>query len=129
MAKSEVEQYLNYCATMDWKQTITDYPTDLFHKLEKDSNDGTQWNKQLTSYAKCQNIKGLWKYLDVLQWWNDFGRQYYPHVMMVASIALGRPYSNAQQEQDFSMATWFDGNLVQRQKPGTLGHEGPSFKA
>ena len=36
---------------------------------------------------------------------------------MVAAVNLARPYSNAQQECDFSMATWFDRNLVWRQKP------------
>ncbi|KAL7567925.1 hypothetical protein ACA910_019638 [Epithemia clementina (nom. ined.)] len=39
---------------------------------------------------------------------------------MVAAIQLARPYSNAQQERDFSLATWFDGNLVQKQRPETL---------
>ena len=39
---------------------------------------------------------------------------------MVAAINLARRYSNPQQEHDFSIATWFDGNLVQRQKPLTL---------
>ena len=46
---------------------------------------------------------------------------------MVAAINLARPYSNAQQEHDFSMATWFDGNLVQRQKPLTLEEEAGWF--
>ena len=40
--------------------------------------------------------------------------------MMLAAINKARPYSNAHQECDFSMATWFDSNLFQRQKPQTL---------
>ena len=119
MATSEVTSYLMYAKTMNWKEVISAHPSPLFQSIGQKDKD-LPWTRQLVSYAVHKNIKELWKLFDVLNWWNDFGRQHYPHVMMVASVTLARPYSNAQQERDFSLATWFDGNLVQKQKPATL---------
>ena len=71
-----------------------------------------QWWKQLKRYTNHNSINEFWQYFNVMQWWNEFGWEHYPCIMMVAAINLARPYSNEQQECDFSMATWFDGKLV-----------------
>ena len=117
---SEVSHFLMFCHGMNWLETIRKYPTDLFKEECWKHMEGKQWWKQCRSYATHNNINELWQYSIAMQWWNGFGRQYDAHVMMVAAINLARPYSNAQQKCDVSMATWFGGYLVQRQKPKML---------
>ena len=83
-------------------------------------DEGIQWWKQFKSYTRHNKVNELWQYFNVREWWNSVGQQYHPNIKMVAAINLVRPYSTVQQEHDFSMATCYGRNLVQRQKNLTL---------
>jgi hAT family C-terminal dimerisation region len=123
LAQSEVNKYINYCTTMDWEETIINNPTvQLKNDQERATKDGNQeeWRKKFKGFVNTKNIIQLWQYFDLLGWWKTFGKMNFPNIAMAAAITLARPYTNASQERDFSMATWFDGNLFQNQKPEKL---------
>lgn len=122
-ARSEVTKYIHYCTTMDWEDTITNHQTNVY-KTEYETavrgGSGDEWMKNFKNAVKALNIVKIWQYFDLLSWWTVNGKVAFPHVAMAAAVTLARPYTNASQERDFSMATWFDGNLVQQQKPEIL---------
>ena len=47
-------------------------------------------------------------------------RHKFPLLFPLATIVLGKTYTNAYQEHCFSLASWFDSNLMQCQKAETL---------
>ena len=44
----------------------------------------------------------------------------FPLLFPLATMVLGKPYTNAYQERCFSLASWFDSKLMQCQKAETL---------
>ena len=47
-------------------------------------------------------------------------RHKFPLLFPLATIVLGKTYTNAYQERYFSLASWFDSKLMQCQKAETL---------
>jgi hypothetical protein len=123
LARSEVTKYIHYCTTMDWEEIIMKNQTVVLkNDQEKATKDGKadEWRKKFKGFVSLKNIIQIWQYFDLLGWWKTYGKMAFPNIAMAAAITLARPYTNASQERDFSMATWFDGNLVQSQKPEVL---------
>ena len=83
------------------------YPTKNFKEDIGKHDEGVQRWKQFKTYTKHNNVNELWQYLNVMEWWNGVGQQYHPNFQVVAAINLARPYSNTQQEHDFSMSPGF----------------------
>jgi hypothetical protein len=108
---------------MDWEEIITKNQTDILNNHQekaKKSGNLPDWQKNFKAYVKTKNIIHLWQYFDILGWWRNYGKVAFPNIAMAAAVTLARPYTNASQERDFSMATWFDGKLCQSQKPEIL---------
>ena len=108
-----VNRYLDHCVSLDYELLLRKYPAKGVKMLPWEKNKLKVWFHQ-------KNVSHLWKHFDVLEWWNDFGRTSFPDILPVAAVALAKPYTNAQQERDFSKASWFDGKLKQKQLPETL---------
>jgi hAT family C-terminal dimerisation region len=52
---------------------------------------------------------------DIMEWWEESGKQVYPLIYPVACCILALPDSNGDQERTFSSATWMDGDLNTKQ--------------
>jgi hypothetical protein len=112
-AKEQVKAYLLYMEDVNWDSLITKWLTDdgrEYHaKMAKCSIKKKDWKK----WCRRKDIISLWRFFDVLAWWNIVGRSTYPLMFPVACVSLGKPFTNAEQERNFSMASWFNGNLTQ----------------
>lgn len=124
-----LQRYLDYCnesfvntdrtTVVDkWQELFEKYPSAIFKKDKKDNEAEVQSLKNL-------RVNVIWHYQIVLSWWNYEGRQVFPNILPTAMIALGKPYTNAQQERVFSKVTWMDGKLRQSQSMDTLNKRVP----
>ncbi|CAB9531903.1 expressed unknown protein [Seminavis robusta] len=52
---------------------------------------------------------------DIMEWWEDTGKEEFPLLYPIACIVLALPESNGDQERTFSGATWMDGKLNSKQ--------------
>ncbi|KAL3659262.1 hypothetical protein V7S43_015840 [Phytophthora oleae] len=50
----------------------------------------------------CWSLQGLFKHVDVCQWFREVGAKQFPSIVALARIWLGRLSSNAFQERVFS---------------------------
>ncbi|ETO59339.1 hypothetical protein F442_22184 [Phytophthora nicotianae P10297] len=64
---------------------------DLSSAMTTDSRNGMCWS-----------LLGLYKHVDVLQWFRDEGESLYPSMALLARIHLGKISSSAFQERVFS---------------------------
>ena len=116
----EVNSYLSNVATLDWAKLIHDFPSKLHIEFSKQSLQDAKTKKEWDlSIKKCKVTK-VWKHFDVLKWWGTDARHKFPLLFPLATIVLGKPYTNAYQEHCFSLASWFDSKLMQCQKAETL---------
>ena len=72
-----------YCKEMNWFNTVKKHPTVVFNEESQKHKDTLEWWEDVEDEAFNFNIKGLWQYFG-MQWWNEFGHQYYPHIIMLA---------------------------------------------
>ena len=57
---------------------------------------------------------------DIMEWWEDYGKDKFPRIYMIACLILALPDSNGSQERTFSACTWMDGKLKKNQGEGTF---------
>jgi hypothetical protein len=123
-ARDQVKDYLELVEGLDWASIISTYPTPDFHKYQaetrKKSRNNPRLKKELNDWCKYRDIISLWKFFNVLQWWHTYGRVKYPLIFPVACVSLGKPYTNAAQERNFSLASWFNCILMQSSKDVTF---------
>ena len=116
----EIISYLSHVATLYWAKLIHDFPSKLHIDFAKQSLQDAKTKKEWDlSIKKCKVTK-VWKHFDVLKWWGTDARHKFPLLFPLATIVLGKPYTNAYQECCFSLASWFDSKLMQCQKAETL---------
>ena len=116
----EIISYLSHVATLDWAKLIHNFPSKLHIDFSKRSLPDAKTKKEWDlSIKKCKVTK-VWKHFDVLKWWGTDARHKFNLLFPLATIVLGKPYTNAYQERCFSLASWFDSKLMQCQKAETL---------
>ena len=107
-------------ATLDWAKLIHDFPSKLHIDFSKRSLQDAKTKKEWDLSIKKRKVTKVWKHFDVLKWWGTDARHKFPLLFPLATIVLGKPYTNAYQERCFSLASWFDNKLMQCQKAETL---------
>ncbi len=111
-AIEELERYIEFCREIDWEEHIT-----LYHKKEYDAEGSIVWNKVTNKRDAlyCAQV------LDLMSWWSTHSAlSMFPRVGVLASIYLGKPFTNGFQERVFSQCTFIDTDLRQRMKPTTF---------
>jgi hAT family C-terminal dimerisation region len=79
--------------------------------LEKIGTNALEWP---------DNFELIAKNFDVMEWWENHGKQIYPLIYPIACLILALPDSNGMQERTFSSGTWMDGKLKKQQKDETF---------
>ena len=116
----EVKSYLSYISLLDWEKAISEYPSNHHTTFIPKMNKDEKLKREYQISLQKKKVTDIWKHFDVLQWWGRHAQHKFPLLFPMASIVLGKPYTNAYQERCFSLASWFDGKLVQSQKAETL---------
>ena len=73
-----------------------------------------------TTEAWQQNWELIAEHFDCMKWWENHGKEQFPHLYILACLILALPESNGHQERTFSAATWMDGNLSSKQSNATF---------
>ena len=107
-------------ATLNWAKLIHDFPSKLHIDFSKRSLQDAKTKKEWDLSIKKRKVTKVWKHFDVLKWWGTDAHHKFPLLFPLATIVLGKPYTNAYQERCFSLASWFDSKLMQCQKAETL---------
>ena len=55
-----------------------------------------------------------------MEWWENYGKDKFPKIYVIACLILALPDSNGNQERTFSACTWMDGKLKKNQGEGTF---------
>ena len=66
------------------------------------------------------NFDKICKGFDIMEWWEDHGKDKFPKIYVIACLILALPDSNGNQERTFSACTWMDGKLKKNQGEGTF---------
>jgi len=123
-AEREVLSYVQYCKNIDEHQLsalLFTFPYCNLDELGKyDESKRFVFHPKVKKQLLNTNIRSLAMLFDVMEYWKVEGSIKFPTIGILAAITLAKPYTNAQQERDFSTATYFDGKLMQRQKTSTL---------
>ena len=82
----------------------------------QDAKTKKEWDLSI----KKRKVTKVWKYFDVLKWWGTDAHHKFPLRFPLATIDLGKPYTNTYQEHCISLASWFDSKLMQCQKAEAL---------
>ena len=115
----EIISYLSHVATLDGAKLIHDFPSKLHIDFSKWSLQDAKTKKEWDLSIKKRKVTKVWKHFDVLKWWGTDACHKFPLLFPLATIVLGKPYTNAYQERCFSLASWFDSKLMQCQKAET----------
>jgi hypothetical protein len=108
--KLQVSNYRRYCETIDITKLLEEYGNEEYRSDLKNKVVNV---KKLVHYHDALYAN---RYLDLLMWWNCFGKINYPMLASAACIVLGKPTHNAFQERVFSRGTYADSNLKKNMK-------------
>ena len=110
--KKQIAEFFSY--PFDPRQVLRNQKRqvkDLDTVLKKLGNDQFGWVEHLELIAE---------HFDVMEWWENHGKQLFPLIYVIACLILPLPDSNGHQERTFSAATWMDGKLRKRQSDMTF---------
>ena len=71
-------------------------------------------------YSWMVNWELISQNFDIMEWWEETGKQQFPMIYVCACQFMALPESNGNQERTFSAATWMDGKLNKRQSDATF---------
>ena len=100
----EINSYLSDVATLDWAKLIHDFPSKLHIDFSKWSLQDAKTKKEWDLSIKKCKITKVWKHFDVLKWWGTDACHKFPLLFPLATIVLGKPYTNTYQEHCISLA-------------------------
>jgi hypothetical protein len=105
---AEVDRFFDH--RIQWSQYILKTTANelLAHSIGKNTKE---WQKNIMMIAKV---------FDVMKWWEDVGKEDFPHIYLMACLNLAVPDSNGDTERMFSAATWMDDKLKKRQSDATF---------